>query len=136
MKAWTGLVGMLGGLAVWLPVIGPSAMAQPPQAQHVVAQEELTQDLARASETRQANEAAVRHLFSTGLARQTLKSAKIDYGKVDRAVSQLSDDELDKLASRARQTEHDFAAGFISAKTVAYIVLALVVIITLVVLIT
>ena len=115
---------------------GGAAKAQTLASQHVVAKEELSQDIARVSDVRQANEAAIRHLLSSEAGQQALKSAKIDYVKVDKAIPQLSDEELSSLASRARRAEQDFAAGFISAKTLAYIILALVVIITLVVLIT
>jgi hypothetical protein len=48
----------------------------------------------------------------------------------------LSDDELAKLAKRSRRAESDFAAGLISAKTLAYIILATVVIVVIVVLAT
>jgi hypothetical protein len=135
MKARVSLIAFTAMLAMCVVITSPQAKAQTAAGQHVVAQEELRRDVARISETRQANEAAIRHLLSSETAQQALKSAKVDYAKVDRAVSQLSDEEIARLASRARQAEQDFAAGFISAKTVAYIVLALVVIITLVVLI-
>jgi hypothetical protein len=102
---------------------------------HVVAQEELNHGLAQAAAMRQSNETAVRHLLSSDAGRQALQSVKVDYAKVDHAISQLSDAEVAKLADRARHAEQDFAAGSISAKTLAYIILATVVIVTIIVVI-
>ncbi len=81
------------------------------QDKHVVTSQELSKDAARPSETRGANEAALRQLFSSEQAQQALKSANIDYGKVDKAVGQLSDEDLAKLAARSRQMQDNFAAG-------------------------
>jgi len=110
-----------------------NARARDPQ--HLVPQEELNQEIARAAATRQSNETAVRHLLSSDAGRQALQSAKVDYAKIDKAIGQLSDEEVAKLADRARNAERDFAAGSISAKTLAYIILAVVVIVTIIVII-
>jgi hypothetical protein len=81
------------------------------QEKHVVTSQELSKDAARPAETRGANEAALRQLFSSEQAQQALKSANVDYSKVDKAVGQLSDDDLAKLAARSRQMQDNFAAG-------------------------
>jgi hypothetical protein len=52
---------------------------------------------------------------------------------VDKAIGQLSDEEVAKLADRSRQAESDFVAGAISAKTLAYLILVIVVIVVIVV---
>lgn len=101
--------------------------------QHVVTSDELNQQVERPAETRQANEDAVRHLLSSDAGQQALKSANIDYQRVDKAIGQLSDEEVAKLADRSRQAESDFAAGAISAKTLAYLILVIVVIVVIVV---
>ncbi len=90
---------------------GGPAPAQAHEKQHVVSLSELSKDSAGPAETRQANEAAVRQLFSSEAAQRALKSAKIDYDKVDKAVGQLSDEDVAKLAERSRQVQNDFAAG-------------------------
>ncbi len=54
---------------------------------------------------------AGRQLFSSEQAQQALKSAKIDYSKVDKAVGQLSDEDVARLAERSRQMQNNFAAG-------------------------
>jgi len=81
------------------------------QDKHVVSSQELSKDAARPAETRGANEAALRQLFSSEQAQQALKSANIDYGKVDKAVGQLSDEDLAKLAARSRRVQDNFAGG-------------------------
>ena len=88
----------------------PPARAQA-QDKHVVTSQELSKDAARPAETRGANEAVLRQLFSSEQAQQALKSANIDYSKVDKAVSRLSDEDLAKLAARSRQLEDNFAGG-------------------------
>jgi pyruvate/2-oxoglutarate dehydrogenase complex dihydrolipoamide acyltransferase (E2) component len=81
------------------------------QDKHVVSVEELSKDAARPAETRQANEAALRQILSSPQAQQALKSANIDYSKVDKAVGQLTDEDAAKLAARSRQLQENFAAG-------------------------
>src|SRR5215468_10965116 len=86
----------------------------PLQAQerpHAVSRAELRNDLARAAETRQKNEADVRALFASEMGQKALQSAHIAYEKVDQAVSQLSDEELAQMAQQSRQVKADFAAG-------------------------
>jgi hypothetical protein len=91
--------------------------------------------MARPAETRQANEDAIRHLLSSDAGQKALKSANVDYQRVEKAIGQLSDEELTKLADRSRQAESDFAAGSISAKTLAYIIIAIVIIVVIIVLV-
>ena len=114
----------------------PFALAQSRNdSQHVVSLDELRQQTATPAESRANNEGAIRHLLSSEIGARALKSANIDYQRVDKAVAELDDRELAKLADRSRQAEHDFAAGFISPKTPAYIILAVVVIVVIAVLV-
>jgi hypothetical protein len=101
--------------------------------QHVVSLSELNKDAARPAETRQANEEAVRTLLSSDQAQKALKSANLDYQKVDKAVGQLNDEDLAKLAERSRQAQKDFAAGRISDRDLLWIILIAIGIIVLVV---
>ena len=122
-------VALCVGAGVW------PARAQAQEKEHVVTLDELNQQTARPSETRQANEDGVRHLLSSDAGRQALKSAHVDYQRVDKAIARLSNEELARLADRSRQAENDFAGGLISAKTLAYIILATVVIVVIIVLV-
>ncbi|HEX4546072.1 MAG TPA: hypothetical protein VH110_06890 [Candidatus Acidoferrum sp.] len=96
--------------------------ARAQEKQHVVSLGELTKDATEPAETRQANEEAVRTLLSSDAAQRALKSAKLDYQKVDKAVGQLSDADLHRLAERARKAQSDFAAGRISDRDLLWII--------------
>lgn len=109
-----------------------AAPAQAQEKQHVVSLSELRKDSGGPTRTRQANEAAVRHLFSSGAAQKALQAAKIEYAKVDSAVGQLSDEDLSKLAQRSRQVENDFAAGTLSDRDLLIIVIIAVLVIALI----
>ena len=90
--------------------------------QHVVSLSDLNKDASRPAQTRQANEEAVRTLLSSDQGQKALKSAKLDYQKVDQAVGQLSDEDLAKLAERSRRAQADFAAGRISDRDMLWII--------------
>jgi len=107
-------VALLFGLA------GVPAGAQ--DKQHVVSLGDLNKDAARPAQTRQANEEAVRTLFSSDTAQKALKSSHLEYQKVDKAVGQLNDEDLAKLAERSRQAQRDFAAGRISDRDLLWII--------------
>jgi len=96
---------------ILLPCFAAIPARMQAQDKHVVSSQELSKDVARPAESRGANEAALRQLFSSEQAQQALKSAKIDYSKVDKAVGQLSDEDVAKLAARSQQIHDNFAAG-------------------------
>ena len=110
---WFGRSKWCGRILALILLGGVAATPACVQAQdkHVVSSQELSKDAARPAETRGANEAALRQLFSSEQAQQALKSANLDYGKVDKAVAQLSDEDLARLAARSRQMQDNFAAG-------------------------
>jgi hypothetical protein len=99
--------------------------------QHVVSLEELNKDAARPAQTRQANEAVVRELLSSEAGQEALKSAKVDYQRADKAIGQLSDEDLAKVAERSRQAESDFAAGGLKATLIIVIILIVILIVVL-----
>ena len=127
-----------GALATVLSIatVGVPTRLQAQEAQtHVVSPDELSRDAAKPVATRQGNEEAVRHLLSSDAGQEALKSAHVDYQKVDKAIGQLNDEELAKLADRSRQAESDFAAGFISPRHLAEIILVIVVVVVIIVLV-
>jgi hypothetical protein len=121
-----------------IPVLCLTPSAAPLQAQekqHVVSVDELSKDTARPAETRQANEIAIRQLLSSEQAQQALKSANIDYARVDKAVGQLSDEDLARLAERSRQIQDNFSggrAGSLSDRDLLIIIIIAVLVIALV----
>ena len=136
MNVHAGLCASILGMAVCMGAAVSPARAQEQEKQrHVVTLDELNKQTAQPAQTREANEDAIRHLLSSDAGQEALKSANIDYQRVDKAIGQLSDEELAKLADRTRQADSDFAAGFISAKTLAYIILAVVVIVVIAVIV-
>lgn len=96
---------------ILLPCFAMTAPRAQAQEQHVVPSQELSKDAARPAQARGANEAALRQLFSSEQAQQALKSAKIDYRQVDKAIGQVSDEDLAKLAERSREVQGNFAGG-------------------------
>ncbi len=122
------LVSMLA-IAASLGLAGIPARAQ--DQQHVVSLSDLNKDAARPAQTRQSNEEAVRTLLSSDQAQKALKSANLDYQRVDKAVGQLSDEDLAKLAARSRQAQSDFAAGRISDRDLLWIIVIALAIIVL-----
>ena len=117
-------IALLAGLA------GVAARAQD-QQQHVVSLSDLNKDAARPAQTRRANEEAVRTLLSSETAQKALKSSNLEYQKVDKAVGQLNDEDLAKLAARSRQAQNDFAAGRISDRDLLWIIVIALAIIVL-----
>jgi hypothetical protein len=122
------LVSMLA-IAALPGLAGIPARAQ--DKQHVVSLSDLNKDAARPAQTRQSNEEAVRTLLSSDQAQKALKSANLDYQKVDKAVGQLSDEDLAKLAERSRQARSNFAAGRISDRDLLWIIVIALAIIVL-----
>jgi hypothetical protein len=113
-----------------------SAGSVPARAQekdHAVSSGQLRKDVQKAGETRQANEAAVREMFSTDKARETLKSAGVDYQKVDQAISQVNDEDLARMADRSRDVQNDFAAGRLGDRDLIIILLVAVALILIIV---
>ena len=109
--------------------------AQSQADQHVVSLGELNKAAAGPTETRRANEAEIRQLFATVDGQKALKSANVEYAKIDRAVSSMSDEDVARISSRAREIDRDFAAGNLSDHDLLLIlIIALIVIILIVVL--
>lgn len=116
---------MLVGTFLGLTLAGTPAKSQG-QDQHVVTLDELKKDAAQPAEMRHANEAAVKDFLSSEQAQRALKSANLDLKQVDKAVGQLSDEDLAKLADRSRQAQKDFAAGTLSDRDLLWIILIIV----------
>jgi hypothetical protein len=91
----------------------------------VVSSSELRQAITTASENRQKNLDDVRAFFSSEPARAALKTGKVDYEKVQKAVATLSPEELARLATKTNSIQKDFAAGALTNQELTYIVIAL-----------
>jgi hypothetical protein len=109
------------------------ANAQGQEKDHAVPAGQLQQDVQKAAEIRQANEAAVREMFASDQAKETLKSAGIDYKQVDRAISQVNDEDLARMAQRSQEVKKDFAAGRLDDRDLLIIMLVAVALILIIV---
>ena len=92
---------------------------------HLAPSSELHQSIVEAQQTREANRKEVVEFFATPQVRKALKASNLDLGKVETAVSFLSDDELAKLAVQSREMQKDLAAGALTNQQLTYIVIAL-----------
>ena len=90
-----------------------------------VTKSELDQAIKAAAENRQKNLDDVRSFFSSKPAQAALKTGKIDYKKVDQAISTLSADELAKLSAKTNQIQKDFAGGSLTNEQLTYVIIAL-----------
>jgi hypothetical protein len=118
-------------LLVFAALASAPSRIQAQDNEHVVTLDDLSKDAAQPWQTRQANEAAVRELLSSEAGQQALKSAKVDYQRVDKAIGQLNDEDLAKIAERSRQAESDFAAGGLRSTLIIVIICIVVLIIVL-----
>ena len=103
------------------------------QKDHVVTTGQLHKDLQKAAETRRANEGAVREMFGSEAGREALKSAGIDYKQVDQAISQVSDEDLARMAQRSQEVNRDFAAGRLDDRDLLIILLVAVALVLIIV---
>ena len=120
---------------VLLPCVVMSPANVQAQEKHVVSSQELHKEAMRPAEARGANEGALRQLFSSEQAQQALKSVNIDYSKLDKAVGQLSDEDLAKLAARSREAQNNFSggrAGSLSDRDLLIIIIIAVLVIALI----
>lgn len=113
-RSWAVVVGVL--LVVSL---APVSRAQ----DHVVATQELHQAASRAAAARSSDEATIRQVLSSEAGQKALKSAHIEYQQVDKAISQLSDEDAASMAARSREVQKDFAAGHLTDRDLLIILL-------------
>ncbi len=102
-------------------LLSPSLRAQ----DHVVSRADLHRAMRSATEVRQENQRKVEKFFTQERVRETLKSAKIDPARVQKAVPSLSDDELARLASQTDKVQNDMAGGALTNTQITYIIIAI-----------
>src|SRR5712672_2175038 len=118
-------------LAVCLVTVGsPPVRAQ--QKDHAVSSDQLRVDVQKSAATRQGNEAAVRDMFASEAGKKALKSAGVDYQKVDQAISQVNDEDLARMAERSRDVQKDFAAGRLGDRDLIILLVAVALILIIV----
>jgi hypothetical protein len=93
--------------------------------EHIVAPDAIQQQLVKAAEQRDRNVESLDQFFGSAAAQKALKGAGMSSEQVKNAVSQLNDDELAQLASKAQGAQHDFAAGSLTNQQLTYVIIAL-----------
>jgi Flp pilus assembly protein TadB len=131
MRVCTTLLAAILTFAGYGPANGQEKSVS--QRDHAVSAGQLRKDVQKAADTRQTNEAAVREMFASDQAKETLKSAGIDYKQVDQAISQVNDEDLSRMAQRSQEVRDDFAAGRLGDRDLLIILLVAVAIILIVV---
>lgn len=122
------LASLMAVLIILAPALSPSALAQTAPArpgQHIVSTADLQNDVATAAAARKADQAKVEAFLSTPRARQEMKKVGLNYRVVQRAIPQLSQEELASLAGRADKAQQEFAAGALTNQQLTYIIIAL-----------
>ncbi len=117
----TGMSVVLIVVLTCMLLVCPCAAAD----EHVVKPSELRTAIVEAARTRQGNLNQVNRFFSSEQVAKVLRNAHLNPVKIERAVSQLDDQELARLASRTGQIQSDLAAGALTTQQLTYIVIAL-----------
>lgn len=95
--------------ALWMILGIRQASAQ----DHVVPLTELQRQMRSGAEARARNAADLERVFSSPAARDAFQKYKVAPEQAKKAVSLLNDEELSRLAERARAAEKDVEGGFI-----------------------
>jgi hypothetical protein len=81
--------------------------------EHVVPLSELRDSVRSVAEARATNLADIQRVLSLPAAREALQKSNVNQDQVRKAVAVLSDEEISRLADRARATEQDVQGGLI-----------------------
>ncbi len=93
--------------------------------EHVVSTAELARALVTQAQQRQQNLNLVRQFFTSDTATKALQRLPGVRGEIEKAVSNLDDQELARLSAKIDKTQRDFAAGALTNQQLTYIVIAL-----------
>ena len=100
---------------------------------HVVSPADLRKQMVKATQVKAQNAEKVRSFLSTPLAEQTMRRSHMDPVRIKNGIAGLSDQELAQLAARADKAQRDFAAGYLTTRDIALIILGVAVIILIIV---
>lgn len=117
------------GFVLCLFAVYPTLGAQ----DHVVSPAEMRKEAVAATSVRQQNAETVNRFLSSPQTKQALHSVHMTPTQVKTAVSNLSDEEIAQLASRADKAQADFAAGNISDRDLIFIALGILALILIIV---
>ena len=121
-----GSMKKMPGFALLLALVLELVPVQALKAEdHLLTRRDLEETVSAASSARQNNQAKVQKFLSTEPVRKALSSAGLKSARIERAIPQLSDEELAKLALQSERIQNDLTAGALTNQQLTYIVIAL-----------
>ena len=100
---------------------------------HIVSALELQRQAVAASQERQKNLEIITRFLSSPAAAKAMSISHADAKQVKTAVSNLSDEELARFASRSQKAQADFAAGRMTDHDLLIILIAIVALVLIIV---
>ena len=116
-------------ILVWIFTVPQDLVAQA----HIISPLELQKQAVAARQARQENLEIVTRFLSSPAAERAMAITHADAKQVKTAVSNLSDQELARLASRAQKAQADFAAGKMTDHDLLIILIAVVALVLIIV---
>ena len=121
-----GSMKKMPGFALLLALVLELVPVQALKAEdHLLTRRDLEEAVSAASSARQNNQAKVQKFLSTEPVRKAFSSAGLKSARIERAIPQLSDEELAKLALQSERIQNDLTAGALTNQQLTYIVIAL-----------
>ena len=96
--------------AILLSLLIPVSTARAEQ-QHVLPIQELHESAVKAADARTSNLAQLDHFLANDMVKNVMKDHHVDGTQVRKAMAVLNDEDLSRLAEKARSVESDLAAG-------------------------
>jgi hypothetical protein len=100
---------------------------------HVVSPADLNNAMLAATKARERNVETIRQFLSSPIGEKVLTSAHMDPTQVKQAISSLSDQELEQLASRATKAQAEFVGGRLEERDLIIILIAVAALILIIV---
>ena len=92
---------------------------------HLVSPGDLHAAVSAASRIRQDNLGKIQKFFTSEGVRKALASTGMKSSRIEKAIPQLSDEELARLAWQTDKIQNDLAAGALTNEQLTYIIIAL-----------
>src|SRR5262245_44444406 len=96
--------------------------------EHLVSSVELQRSMLAAAQERQEKIVRLKQFFATDTGASILKQAGVTSSKIDRALPQLSDEELAQLSLKTEAVQTDFAAGYHEHELITVLIIVLLVV--------
>jgi hypothetical protein len=115
-------------LKMFLTLVLAASLAAPANLRagdHVISAADIRKAIQAQTVGRQENLSRVQRFFTSSQASRALAGVPAVRARIVRAVAQLDDQELARMAARVDKTQRDFAAGALNNQQLTYIIIAL-----------